>query len=126
MDFVKKHSILIIDDEKPHLNVLIHILNQEYTLYTAKDGQTGLDIAFEFVPDIILLDIILPDINGYEVITHLKASETTKHIPVIFITGLVSGENVKKGMAMGAADYIPKPFSATTVREKVKAQIDLL
>jgi len=118
-----KRSILIIDDEKPNLNVLGHTLRQEYTVYTARDGKTGLEIANEYLPDLVLLDIIMPEMDGYEVLTKLKESDKTKDIPVVFITGLVSSESVQKGMSMGAADYIFKPFSASNIKEKVEGQL---
>ena len=123
MENTAKHSILIIDDEKPNLNVLAHTLRHEYAIYTARDGKTGLEIAKEYLPDLILLDIIMPDMDGYEVMTELKASQKTQNIPVIFTTGLVSSEDIKKGLAMGAADYISKPFSAANIKEKVNNQI---
>ena len=122
----EKHSILIIDDEKSSLNVLTHILRQDYGIYTAKDGKTGLEIADEYMPALILLDIVMPDMDGYEVLAHLKASEKTKNIPVIFITGLDAGQNGTTGRAPEAAEYIYKPFHAADVKEKVDAQINIM
>ena len=123
MDGAVKYSILVVDDEKPNLNVLHFILRRDYVVYLAKDGQTALDLAEEYQPDLILLDIILPDLDGYEVITRLKTSERTKDIPVIFITGLNSDKDMEKGLQLGAADYIAKPFSAGIVLGKVRQQI---
>jgi len=123
MDATVKCGILVVDDEKPNLNVLNFILHREYVVYLAKDGQTALELAEEYLPDLILLDIILPDLDGYEVMTRLKASEKTRNIPVIFITGLNSSEDVEKGLQMGAADYITKPFSAGIVLEKARQHI---
>ena len=125
MDQAGKYGILIVDDEKSNLNVLAHTLRQEYTVYTAKDGITGIEIANEYLPDLILLDIIMPEMDGYEVIAKLKESERTKIIPVIFITGLANHESVEKGMSLGAADYIFKPFNAVTIKEKVEKQLKL-
>ena len=116
-------SILIVDDEKQNLNVLNHTLHREYTIYMARDGKTALEIANESVPDLILLDIIMPEMDGYEVIAQLKASDKTKDIPVIFITGLDSAEDIEKGKSVGAVDYISKPFSASSLKEKVGKHI---
>jgi len=122
----QRYSILIIDDEKFSINVLAHILRQDYIIYTAKDGKTGIEIANEFNPDIILLDIIMPEMDGYEVLSALKSSEKTKHIPVIFVTGLDSGGNNKNDLTSGMADCIYKPFKASDVREKVDKQIKMV
>jgi len=123
MQVAENHKVLIVDDERTNLNVLTHILRQDYTVLVAKDGATGIEIAGEEKPDLILLDIIMEDIDGYTVFSMLKASEKTKDIPVIFITGLNSSEDMEKGLALGAVDYISKPFSAATVREKVFRQL---
>ena len=119
MDIEAKRCILIIDDQKSNLSVLGHTLRREYTVYTAKDGQTGLEIADEFLPDLILLDIVMPDMDGYEVLSKLKSSEKIRNIPVLLVTGLTNKENVEIGMTMGAAGYIFKPFNATEILDKV-------
>ena len=126
MDNKEKHSILIVDDEKSSINVLTHILRLDYTLYTAKDGKTGLEIANEYMPKLILLDIVMPDMDGYEMLAKLKASEKTKNIPVIFITGLDIGKGIKNGSLPEAADYIYKPFQAANVKEKVDKQMKII
>ena len=120
------NSILIIDDEKSSINVLAHILRQNHTIYTARDGKTGLEIANEFLPDIILLDIIMPEMDGYKVLSELKSSPKTRHIPVIFVTGLDSSENIKNDIASETADCIYKPFNAADVKEKVDKQIQII
>ena len=119
MDPTAKRSILIIDDEKSNLNVLGHTLRRDYTVYTAKTGKTGLEIADEYLPDVILLDIVMPDMDGYEVMSKLKSSDRLKNIPVILVTGLTNKESVEKGMSMGAAGYIFKPFKAAEILEIV-------
>jgi response regulator RpfG family c-di-GMP phosphodiesterase len=124
MENTQKLSILIVDDDKSHLNVLAHILRRDYMVYTAKNGKTGLEIANEYVPDLILLDIIMPDMDGYDVFKELKIMDKTKSIPVIFVTSLVKKEDIEKGMAMGAVDYITKPLNTASVKEKVNAHIN--
>ena len=126
MDETKKNSILIVDDEKANLIVLTHILSQEYTIYTAKDGQDAINKAGKLLPDLILLDIIMPEMDGYEVLTTLKNTEETRAIPVIFITGLDSSEDEEKGLVLKAADYISKPFRAAIVKLRVGNQIQIV
>ena len=118
-----KNSILIVDDEKMNLQVLVHILSGEYTIYTAKDGRSAIEKAKQYLPDLILLDIIMPEMDGYEVLTALKAAEETREIPVIFITGLSSSEDEEKGLNYDAADYISKPFRPMIVNLRVRNQI---
>ncbi|MCL1807185.1 MAG: diguanylate cyclase [Oscillospiraceae bacterium] len=122
----EKNSILIVDDEKLNLKVLLNILHADYTIYTAKDGPTAIEMARENKPDLILLDIIMPGMNGYDVLSELKNDEATRRIPVIFITGLDSKEEEEKGLSMDAADYIGKPFSAAIVKLRVKNQIQIV
>ena len=112
----KEYTILIVDDEASNLKILTHILNQEYTIFTASDGATAIEMATEFQPDLILLDIVMPELDGYEVLAALKASDKTRNIPVIIITGL----NTDTDRAKEAADYISKPFSAEVVKSKVR------
>ena len=122
-DKSKKHSVLIIDDEKLSINVLVHILQRDYLLHTTKEGKIGVEIANEFLPDVILLDIVMPDMDGFEALSLLKSSDRTKNIPVIIITGLRDGEDIEKFAALGVADYIFKPVNAAQVKEKVYAQV---
>jgi len=126
MDNIEKNSILIVDDEKSNLEVLISILNQEYTVLMTKSGSSAIEMASKYSPDLILLDIIMPEMNGFDVIKILKASDKTQNIPVIFITGLVSVEDEEKGLSMGAVDYIHKPFSPKIVKSRVWNQIQII
>ncbi|MDR1870100.1 MAG: response regulator [Treponema sp.] len=119
----KKNCVLIVDDEKMNIEVLSNILQPEYTVLMAKNGGSAIEIAGKYLPDIILLDVIMPDMNGFEVLETLKASDATRHIPVIIITGLHSVEDEEKGMKLGAADFIHKPFSSEIVQSRVRNQI---
>ena len=125
MSELKKHSILIVDDESANIKALTQILGDEYTISAVKSGDDAITTAKKLVPDVILLDIIMPDKDGYDVITVLKEHDKTKHIPIIFITGLDDAENEVKGLTLGAADYISKPFSPDVVRLRVRKQIQL-
>ncbi|MCL2720932.1 MAG: response regulator [Treponema sp.] len=126
MENSDKNSVLIIDDERFNLEVLNNILNSEYTVLMTKSGSSGIDMANNFQPDLILLDIIMPDMNGFDVLSILKTSEKTCDIPVIIITGLESVEDEEKGLALDAADFIHKPFSAKVVKSRVRNQIQII
>ena len=92
----------------------------------AKDGEDAIEVADQYLPDLILLDIIMPEMDGYHVITKLKKSDKAKNIPVIFVSGLHDVLDEEKGLFLGAADYISKPFSAAIVKLRVKNQISML
>jgi diguanylate cyclase (GGDEF)-like protein len=126
MNTEKKFKILIVDDEKANLDVLIHILRDSYTVYPAKSGEAALKKAAEIQPDLILLDIIMPDINGFEVLDRLKNDELTERIPVMFITALKNSEDEKRGLQLGAVDYIIKPFNSESVKMRIKTQLQLV
>ena len=121
-----KKKIFIIDDEKINIMALAHILQSEYDIIVTTNSICALEIAEKNMPDLILLDIIMPDISGFEVLEKLKESKTTKHIPVIFITGLNSAEDEEKGIGLGAADFIAKPFSKSIVKTRIETQLKLL
>ena len=123
MGDTQKSSVLIIDDELSNLRILTHILKPDYTIYTALNGKTAIEIAKEFQPSLILLDVIMPNMDGYEVLSALKESEMTAKIPVIFITGLNSEAHKAKGRELGVADNISKPFNADTVKAKISNQL---
>jgi len=122
----KRNSILIVDDEKSNILALTDILNKEYKVYAVIDSREAVETAEEDLPDVILLDVIMPEMDGYEVIAALKRSKKARDIPVIFITGLDSIEAEEKGLALGAADYIPKPFHAPIVKMRVQNQMKIL
>jgi len=119
-----KVGILIVDDEKSNIIALAHFLRDEYAIFVTRDSRDALEMAEEHTPGIILLDILMPEMDGYEVMAALNGSEKAKNIPVIFISGLTSPEAMKKGLAMGAADYIPKPFQSSVVKEKIKKALE--
>ena len=126
MDSNQKNHLLIVDDEKVNIEILNGILSPEYAVYMAKNGSAAVELANKYLPDIVLLDVIMPDMNGFDVLATLKASDKTRHIPVIIITGLNSIEDEEKGLALGASDFIHKPFSASIVRSRVNNQMQLV
>jgi signal transduction histidine kinase len=124
--YTGKNSILIVDDEKANLEILLKILGQDYIIYMTKSGASAIQMAEKFVPDLIVLDIIMPDMDGYEVIKSLKKNDKTKNIPVIFITGLDKSEDEEKGLFLEAADFIHKPFTDQNVKLRVRNQIQIV
>ena len=126
MDGEQKNTLLLVDDEKSNLKLLTHILGQEYTIYTATNGTNAIEKANEYIPDLILLDILMPEMDGYETLSQLKNCAKTQKIPVIFITGLSSNEDEEKGLSLDAADYISKPFSNRIVKLRVRNQIQIV
>ena len=122
----KTNSVLIVDDVNANIIALTDILKSEYTIYAAKSGQRAIQLAEEFLPDVILLDILMPEMDGYEVIKALKNSDKTLNIPVIFITGLDKDSNEEKALELGAADYISKPFSSSVVKLRVRYQVEMI
>ncbi|MCL2754416.1 MAG: ATP-binding protein [Oscillospiraceae bacterium] len=123
---VTRNSILIVDDEKSNIMELVHILDGDYKTYIERDSRAAFKTAQRVMPDVILLDIIMPETDGYEVLQALKKSDKTKDTPVIFITGLDDSEAEEKGLALGAADYIVKPFHKAIVRLRIRNQIELV
>ena len=125
MEF-KKHTILVVDDMTTTLLLLHDLLKDTYEVKIAKSGTKALEI-LESPNDIdlILLDIEMPDINGYDVCKRIKNNETIKNIPIIFITGRTSQEDEEYGLNLGAIDYITKPFNKAIVKLRIKNYLDL-
>jgi len=122
----KEFTILITDDEKMNVDVLGGILSPMYNLLISRNGTRAIALAREHTPDLILLDVLMPDMSGFEVITELKNDKDTINIPVIFITGLTSAEDEEKGFILGAVDYITKPFKKAIVKARVNTHIRIV
>jgi adenylate cyclase len=125
-DIQKRDAILIVDDTPDNIDILGNLLNPDYDIKVALSGEKALKIAgSEYPPDIILLDIIMPEMNGYEVCRQLKADPKTQDIPVIFVTAKSDESDETKGLEIGAVDYITKPFSPSIVLARVKTHVTL-
>ena len=120
-----KGRILVIDDESANIIILKRILGNDYTVYASTDGADAIEAAEDLLPDIILLDVVMPDMDGHAVIAELKNSKKTKDIPVIFLTAMTSPEDEVKGLSLGAVDYIFKPFSASLILKRVELHLQL-
>jgi PleD family two-component response regulator len=121
----KKQTILIVDDEPGNIEIVSETLGDSYEILAATSGQEALQIAALQLPDMIILDIIMPVMSGYEVLRALKQNLSLKEIPVVFITALDKEDQETKGLTMGAVDYIPKPFNTTIVKLRVRTQLEL-
>lgn len=111
---------MIVEDEIININLLTSILKGDYNLVVEKNGHKAIERAERQLPDLILLDIMLPDIDGYTVINALKNSDRTKAIPVIFITSLRDVEDEEKGLNLGAVDYVVKPYNAAIIKARIR------
>lgn len=118
-------KILIIDDEAINLKLLGNLLSKEYSISIVNNGREGLELARSIRPDLILLDVIMPEMDGYEVCERLKKDPNTSGIPVIFITLAGEASQETKGFQTGAVDYIVKPFSTEAVRARVRTHLEL-
>lgn len=123
---VTKPKILIVDDSSDNLQVLLQILKDDYAIVAATTGTKALKMAMrQPVPDLIILDIVMPNMNGYDVCKQLKANPSTKHIPVIFITGLDEASCEADGFALGAVDYMTKPLNPAVVKARIDNHLSL-
>ncbi len=121
-----EHIVLVVDDTPENIDLLSGILRPQYKVRAATNGYKALQLALkEPLPDIILLDVMMPGINGYEVCARLKSDIKTKNIPVIFITALSEAGDEAKGLKLGAVDYISKPINPSLVKARVHNQLEL-
>ncbi|MFN2327894.1 MAG: diguanylate cyclase domain-containing protein [Chromatocurvus sp.] len=123
-----QQTILIVDDEPANVQALGNLLKGDYRIRVATSGEKALAIAHdqdETQPDLVLLDILMPDMDGYEVCRHLKGNESTNAIAVIFVTALDATSDEELGLRLGAVDYITKPFSPAIVRARVNTHLQL-
>ncbi len=117
--------VLIVDDQPGNIRVLAEALDPHYQIQFASNGQQALELAFAEPPDLVLLDVVMPVMGGFEVCHALKSDARTRHVPVIFVTTLGEVEDEERGFALGAVDYITKPISPTTVRARSRTHIEL-
>ncbi|MYM39688.1 HD-GYP domain-containing protein [Duganella qianjiadongensis] len=118
--------ILAIDDEPNNLNLLLQVMRDKYRLVFANNGAKGLELASRIQPDLILLDIMMPGLDGYEVCRRLKADARVSHIPVIFLTAMTATEDEARGFDAGAVDYVQKPISVPILLRRVATHLSLV
>lgn len=121
----KPQKILIVDDTPANIDILHKILLGDYVMYVARNGANALKIAQRELPDLILLDIMMPDMDGYQVCSALKNCPQTRGIPVIFVTAMETLEDEAKGLDCGAIDYLTKPISPPIVKARIRNHLEL-
>lgn len=117
--------ILLVDDAPTNIQILNEALKDDYRLFFATSGKDALRLATESLPDLILLDVVMPEMDGYEVCRAIKGNALLQNIPIIFITAMSQQEDEAIGLELGAVDYITKPFNPSIVRLRVRNQIEL-
>ena len=126
MNGAAMQKVLVADDDAINRQVLGELLKPEYTVVMAKSGAQALEKAALHAPDLILLDVMMPDMDGYEVLRRLREDTHTAHISVIFISGLDRPEDEANGLNLGASDYIAKPFNPTVVTARVALHLQVV
>ncbi len=122
----KKPMVLIVDDVPKNLQVLASTLRAEdCQIAAATNGQKALDMLNKITPDLILLDVMMPELNGFQVCEKLKADPNTAELPIIFLTARTETEDIVKGFRLGAVDYVTKPFNPAELLARVRTQLEL-
>ncbi|MDH5720724.1 MAG: diguanylate cyclase [Spirochaetia bacterium] len=121
----QRNHILIVDDTPLNLQIMTEILSSEYNIFTAQNGVAALQSVREKKPDLILLDIDMPEMNGYETCEYIKNDHELSDIPVIFVTSMNEEDDEEKGLALGAIDYIHKPIRPSILRARVRNHLEL-
>lgn len=118
-------SVLVVDDSPKNVDLLVNTLKDDFRLGIARNGPKALDYAEKHHPDLILLDIMMPEMDGFEVCSRLKTAPETKDIPVVFLTAMSETDDKTRGFEMGAVDYITKPFRPSEVKARIRAHLTL-
>ncbi len=124
-DIRPKRSLLIVDDQVANIRLLAAVLEDSYALFIATTGEKALEIAEKRDIDLVLLDVVMPGMDGYEACRRLKSNEKTKDIPVIFVTAMNDVEDETRGFDVGGVDFITKPFSPPKVRARIETYLEL-
>jgi diguanylate cyclase (GGDEF)-like protein len=124
-DLARNGRILVVDDAMENIQILHHALRDEHEVLFAMDGETALQIALEQQPDLILLDAVMPGMDGYAVCAALRGSPRLQDIPIIFVTALSQPEDETRALEAGAVDFISKPFNVAVVRARVRSQLTI-
>ncbi len=122
---LERPTVLVVDDTPANLSLLSNLLKEQYRIKVANNGLKALELAAAAPPDLILLDIMMPEMDGYEVCRRLKANEATRQVPVIFLTAKTETEDEELGFSVGAVDFIHKPISPPIVAARVKTHLEI-
>ena len=122
---LREANVMVVDDVEANIKILVESLSDEYYVSVAMDGESALEYIADNPPDIILLDIMMPGMDGYEVCEKVKRNPATRNIPVIFLTALTDEQDESRGLDLGAVDYIAKPFNPGLVKARIRNQLEL-
>ncbi|MCK6410704.1 MAG: response regulator, partial [Thauera sp.] len=117
-------TLLVVDDTPANLGLMAGLLNPEYRVKLANSGARALDLAQREPPDLVLLDVMMPEMDGYAVCRHLKSDPRTRDVPVIFVTALHDEDSELRGFELGAADFLHKPVRSAIALSRIRAQLD--
>ncbi len=126
MSYITNARILVVEDSEINMDIIVESLKNAYELTIAMDGLEALDAVAREIPDLILLDVLMPEMNGYEVCQKLKADPKTADIPIIFLTAMKDITDKTKAFEMGAIDYLTKPFEILELKARVKTHLELI
>ena len=118
-------TILIVDDTESNIDILVHTLGRKFDIIVVLDGKSALEMVEKEKIDLILLDIVMPKMNGYEVCEKLKSNEKTKDIPIIFLTAKIDEKSIEKAYEMGGADYVKKPFIIKELLARINKELSV-
>src|SRR5690606_15807706 len=118
-------KLLVVDDDLANARTLARLFEHRYRVLVASDGNTALQVAEAALPDVIVLDVVMPGMDGYEVCRRLKARPDTEDIPVIMVTGMDAGDAEGRALSQGAADFVAKPLNPVVLEKRVQIQSDL-
>ena len=121
----RQKTIMIVDDTEMNIDILVEALQDDYELIVAINGLEAIELLEEQKPDLILLDIMMPEMDGYEVLKKLKENPDLEHIPVILLSAITDSDSKNKGFSLGAVDYVTKPFEIVEVKARVKTQLKI-
>lgn len=117
-------TILVIEDDTPIRENLQELLSEDYEVIVCSGGRVGLEAAFKQKPDLVICDVTMAGVTGYNVLTEIRSNPTTANIPFIFLTAKVSKEDIRVGMALGANDYLTKPYTQKELLEAIAARLE--
>lgn len=126
MSYIQEARILVVEDSEINMDIIVESLKDSYELTIATDGSEALESVAREIPDLILLDVLMPGMNGYEVCQRLKENPETAHIPIIFLTAMKDITDKTKAFEMGAIDYLTKPFETLELKARVKNHLELI
>lgn len=124
-DLNKQPLVLIVDDDTINIDILVEVLQEDYRIGIAKNGLKAIEYVNNNKPDLILLDVMMPELDGFQVCQKLKSSKGTKDVTIIFLTALQDTTSIRKGFELGAVDYITKPFNTIEVKARVQTHLSV-